>query len=122
VIEDLRSDPDAMTYQFVVRAAPEDAVQLAADAAWRVAELERLVAVTDEEAAALRAEVDRLSRELAATQESAGRQTQALGAEVAAVAQREAAAREELAALHRTKVMRSARLPRKAWSRVRGLR
>jgi 2-polyprenyl-3-methyl-5-hydroxy-6-metoxy-1,4-benzoquinol methylase len=116
VIDRLRDDIDATTYQFVVRAVRDDAVQLAADAAWRASEMEKqLVATRDEvgrlevELDASRDEVRRLEVELDASKEVA--ETERARAQ---------AAEDHVTALMNTKAMRSVRLPRAAWARLRG--
>jgi 2-polyprenyl-3-methyl-5-hydroxy-6-metoxy-1,4-benzoquinol methylase len=102
VIERLRDDIDATTYQFVVRAVRDDAVQLAADAAWRSSEMEKQLVAT-------RDELQRLEAELAAAQDTAEQERA-----------RAQAAEEHVTAMMNTKAMRGMRLPRAVWSRLRG--
>jgi methionine biosynthesis protein MetW len=115
LVESLRRDIDATTYQFVVRAVRDDAVSMAEDVAWRAGELDRRLEAARAEIARLQAEVSRVSDELVAA-------TEAAQSEQRAAREREAQLRAELDALHRTKLMRSARLPRAIWRRVRRMR
>jgi 2-polyprenyl-3-methyl-5-hydroxy-6-metoxy-1,4-benzoquinol methylase len=102
VIERLREDVDATTYQFVVRAVRDDAVQLAADAAWRASEMDRQLAAAQDDVRRLEVELD-AAREAAEAERA-----------------RAQAAEDHVAALMSTKAMRSMRLPRAAWTRLRG--
>jgi O-antigen biosynthesis protein len=112
VIESLRGDIDATTYQFVVRAVRDDAVAMAEDVAWRAGELEQRLDAAQAEVGRLRAEVTRLNEELEATRKSAGAELQAARDEAAHL-------HGEIRALHQTKVMRAVRIPRAVWRRVR---
>lgn len=110
LIEELRDDIDATTYQFVVRAVRDDAVQLAQELAWRASEVEQRLSESQTEVQALRAEITRLRAEL----ESPDR-TQ----EIEELTATTAHLRAELDAIYGTKVMRTARLPRAAWRLLR---
>jgi 2-polyprenyl-3-methyl-5-hydroxy-6-metoxy-1,4-benzoquinol methylase len=111
----LEDDIDATTYQFVVRAARDDAVQTAADTAWRAAELEKQLTASRNDLAAARVEMTRLSQELDAAATERAALIHRLGVAEAAAA----AAERELQALHHTKLFRGARLPRAIWGRLR---
>jgi 2-polyprenyl-3-methyl-5-hydroxy-6-metoxy-1,4-benzoquinol methylase len=115
VIESLREDIDATTYQFVVRAVRDDAVQLAEDVAWRASELEKRLSAAHAEIAGLEGEVARLSAAVEAAEQATTRAVE----ETEAVRQREAHVAGELASLHDTMLMRGARVPRAVWARVR---
>jgi O-antigen biosynthesis protein len=103
VIDRLRDDIDATTYQFVVRAVREDAVQLAEETAWRAAEMEKQLAAT-------RVEVSELEAALAVAKQEAEE-----------LRVKAAEANDHLGALMNTKAMRGLRLPRAAWGRLRGV-
>jgi 2-polyprenyl-3-methyl-5-hydroxy-6-metoxy-1,4-benzoquinol methylase len=104
VIDRLRDDIDATTYQFVIRAVRDDAVQLAEETAWRAAEMEKQLT-------AARAEVCQLEAALAVAKEEAD-----------ALRGKAAAADDHVSALMNTKAMRGLSLPRAAWARLRGVR
>ncbi|HJV08205.1 MAG TPA: methyltransferase domain-containing protein [Acidimicrobiales bacterium] len=125
VIDAVRADPESSTYQFVLRAVPDDAdaavAQLRADAE---AQRDRIVVL----------EADLASAQ-AAVQESQGRAEDAekraadLENRLAGEVEELDAARAELAALHEhldellaTRTMRWTRQAREAYSRVRRLR
>lgn len=116
VVAQLRRDPEAETYQFVLRAVRDDALHVdvaltdrAEQLDLRVRELthelERLRTQTADEAAAARdaarEEVERARREAAAAHEDAER------------------ARRELDAVYETRVMRLTRAPRAVYGAVR---
>ncbi|HEX6754650.1 MAG TPA: class I SAM-dependent methyltransferase [Mycobacteriales bacterium] len=116
VVEALRADPEAETYQFVLRAVRDDAVHV-----------ERGLT---ERAEALDLQVRRLAWELERTRAAARDELAAArdeGEERTRRAERKAAearaesdrARTELAAVYDTRVMRAARLPRALYGAVR---
>jgi 2-polyprenyl-3-methyl-5-hydroxy-6-metoxy-1,4-benzoquinol methylase len=111
VVRQLRRDPDIDVYQYVFRALKDDV-----DAA--VATLHALAEERREQQAVLEARLASVHEELAAVRD----------AELVRVRDTELArARAErverdLAALQATRTLRYARLPRAAWSRVRGRR
>ena len=115
LIEALRDDVDATTYQFVVRAVRDDAIQMAEEVAWRASDLEKQLAAARSELAGVRAEVAELTQLLTEARAVADSQVDA----VEQARHREAALREQLEAVYATKVMRGARLPRRVWARLR---
>jgi 2-polyprenyl-3-methyl-5-hydroxy-6-metoxy-1,4-benzoquinol methylase len=121
IVDALREDIDATTYQFVVRAVRDDAAQLAEDVAWQASELTKRMSAAQAEIDDLRAQVATTAEALRAAQES----RESMEAQVrearrqADEAERRAAElTAELEALHGTKIMRLARYPRGAWSRL----
>lgn len=115
VIDLLREDIDATTYQFVVRAVRDDAVQLAEDLAWRASKVEKRLSAAHGEIEGLRSEVSRLSAELGAARQA----TQRAGEELEAVREQGGRLAAQLEAVYDTRVMRGARIPRAVWARVR---
>jgi SAM-dependent methyltransferase len=123
VVSALERDPEALVYQFVVRAAPDDTVQAESSVAWRLLDAER-------ELAQLRAELAEARRELddaraVAERWSVDRAALEAGLEEARV-RREAAeeargrAEQEVQSLRATKTFRAARLPRRVYGALRG--
>ncbi|MCW2576469.1 MAG: methyltransferase protein [Modestobacter sp.] len=122
VVAALEADPDALIYQFVLQAAPDDAVQAESEVAWRLMDTQRelaaarqAAAATEQELAQVRSELDRSTQELQRT-------TDALRAAESAREQAETARRtaeEELERLYETKTMRAVRLPRRVYGRLR---
>lgn len=125
VVAQLRQDPEAETYQFVVRAAPDDAVQAAEEVALRAEQQERRLHF-------LESEVARLREALAAAQEAAARaaaqrdelaervtRAERTAAEATADANR---ARQEFEALMNTRVFKAAQVPRSAYAALRRYR
>jgi 2-polyprenyl-3-methyl-5-hydroxy-6-metoxy-1,4-benzoquinol methylase len=110
VVEQVLEDPDARTYQFVVKAVRDDAVQIAEELPWRTEELTRRLADAQVEVARLQAEIERMAA-VAAEEE---RQREALESRLAHL-------RSELDAVYSTKVMRSVKMPRAVWQRLRRL-
>jgi 2-polyprenyl-3-methyl-5-hydroxy-6-metoxy-1,4-benzoquinol methylase len=116
VVARLEEDPEALVYQFVLRAAPDDVVQAEAAVAWRLLDVQRELAAAREELATLQAANDR----------AAADREQAEAALAAAQAERDEARRARLAAerqlqdTHATKTFRAARLPRRVYGRLRG--
>jgi 2-polyprenyl-3-methyl-5-hydroxy-6-metoxy-1,4-benzoquinol methylase len=110
VVDRLREDPDATTYQFIVRAVRDDAVQASTEIAWRAAELERELVRVRTELAESRAEVEAVTAELAAAEQR-----------VEDARAEHARAQAAVEAVHQTKVMRSVRIPRAVWGRLRAL-
>ena len=124
VVQEVLEDPDALTYQFVVRAVPDDAdhaitamreqfeqrldeaLRAIAQTDQRIAEADRRVAEEQERAEQVRAE---LQRELTAMHE-----------QVVARDQELASLRADLAALQATKVMRATRTARAIYGMARG--
>lgn len=117
VIDRILEDPEALTYQFVVRAVPDDA-----DQAVR-ALIEREQAQRDE-VHALHRSMERARREWAAMAERADlalEQWKASQEEAARLRSELRDLQAELNAIHRTKSMRALRLPRSAYGRLRRL-
>lgn len=112
VVDKVLEDPDARTYQFVVKAVRDDAVQVAEELPWRAEELARRLGEAQSDVARLHSEIARLTEEVA----DGERQRQALES---AAREREEKLRAELQAIYGTKVMRSARLPRAVWRWLR---
>jgi O-antigen biosynthesis protein len=121
IVDALREDIDATTYQFVVRAVRDDAAQLAEEAAWQASELTKRMSAAQAEIDDLRARLATTAQALQAAQQSMEAQVGEARrqAERAEEAERRAAElTAELEALRRTKVMRLTRRPRAAWSRL----
>lgn len=116
VLRVFEDDIDATTYQFVVKAARDDAVQVGADLAWRAAELEKHLAAARSDLDDTRAELARLTAERDEAREEGDALRQRLGAAEA----RAEAAERELRSLRDTKLFRSARVPRALWAALRG--
>jgi O-antigen biosynthesis protein len=132
LVDQVLQDPDARTYQFVVKAVRDDAVHVAEELAWRADELDRRLGESQAEVARLTAKGDRLTTEGARLTTEVARLTaevdrlnQAVAegerqrAELQAAADaREAHLRSELEAVYATRVMRSVRVPRAIWRRL----
>jgi O-antigen biosynthesis protein len=101
VIDQIRRDPEATTYQFVLRAVRDDAHYVNTELAERIEHQAHRIATLELEAERLRAAL------AAATAERAGSVEQA-----AALARELAAQRAELTRVYRTKMWRTARFPR----------
>ena len=116
VVAELRKDPEAETYQFVLRAVRDDAVHvdLALNARAEALEL-RLREVTHQAEAAKKAYDEELERTRKEAAERI-RRAEEQGAESARQAEH---ARTELAQLYGTRVMRAARIPRAVYGAVR---
>ena len=116
LVEEVLADPDATTYQFVVRAIADDA-----DAA--VTDLHRREEEQRARIHALERELDRLRAEAEAERERAdavaGQQAETERA-LAAERERSADLAGELAAVYDSRTMRAARLPRRVYGALRG--
>jgi O-antigen biosynthesis protein len=116
VVAELEKDPEAQVYQFVLRAAPDDAVQAESHVAWALLDAQRQLAEARAEVARLGSEVDRLSGEL-------GQERQNAAAAQAARDEAEKARHEAETLLLRTeatKTFRAARVPRRVYGWLRG--
>jgi O-antigen biosynthesis protein len=109
VIAELENDPQAQVYQFVLRAAPDDAVQAESAVAWKLLETQQILGEVQRELAELRQELADEQRKTAA----------ALAARDEAERHRREA-EEQLNRIHATKTFRAARLPRWIYGRLRG--
>jgi 2-polyprenyl-3-methyl-5-hydroxy-6-metoxy-1,4-benzoquinol methylase len=126
VVQQVLSDPDALTYQFVVRAVPDNAdfavtamreqfEQRLEEALARVADAERRAAEAEEGREHDRSQ---LQTELTAMHHHVVARDQVIAARDEAIA----SLRAELEAVHATKVMRATRGVRAAYGRARGPR
>lgn len=128
VVEQLRADPEAETYQFVLRAVRDDAVHVDLGLTERAERLDLTVRDLAHQldlarAAATAVEGVRGERDEALTRAERAEQAQRDAAADAAAARAELEqVRAELAALHGTKVMRAAKLPRAVYGAVRSRR
>lgn len=130
LIDELRRDPEATTYQFVVRAVPDDSTALTSQQALRLDELTTELAAERargaEAIAALTAERDELAGRLDEAQRAAAEAAGRARAEITRLTEdrdQAAAERDELAAevraIHDTKIMRATRQAREAYGRLR---
>jgi 2-polyprenyl-3-methyl-5-hydroxy-6-metoxy-1,4-benzoquinol methylase len=121
VVEAVRADPEATTYQFVVRAVPDDATTIASQQALRLDEVERQLA----ELTRANEQLTRANEQLAAEREELARridETQRVAAsELGRGAQERDRLAAELTAIHQTKVMRATAWARRVYSRLRAL-
>jgi len=115
VVAALEADPEALVYQFVLRAAPDDAVQAGSDVAWRLVEVEQELTRTRQSLTGVEEELAEARAELAEATAAADR---AAAAVEAAQAAREAA-EEELRQLYSTRTMRALDVPRRLYGRLR---
>jgi len=119
IVAPLREDVEATTYQFVVRAVPDDSASITSEQALRADALANDLEVARRRVAALTAERDQLrSRvdELTRDSEAVIAEAQEDKARLSAERDRVAA---ELDALHKTKVMRATALARTVYARLR---
>lgn len=126
LIDELRRDPEATTYQFVVRAVPDDASALSSQQALRFDELTTELASERAHGAEARAERDELARRLEQAQQAAAEAGERALAEITRLTEeldKVAKGRDELAAelqaIHNTKIMRATRQARAAYGRLR---
>jgi 2-polyprenyl-3-methyl-5-hydroxy-6-metoxy-1,4-benzoquinol methylase len=119
VVEQLRADPEAETYQFVLRAVRDDALHVDIGLNARAEQLEGRVRELTRELEALRG---RSRDELTAARDAA--EDRAAQAERRAAEAREDAerARAELAEVYDTRIMRMSKLPRSVYGAVRARR
>jgi 2-polyprenyl-3-methyl-5-hydroxy-6-metoxy-1,4-benzoquinol methylase len=101
VVDQIRHDPEATTYQFVLRAVRDDAHYVNTELAERIEHQAHRIATLELEAERLRAALAAATAERAASVEQA-----------AVLARELAAQRAELTRVYRTKMWRTARLPR----------
>ena len=109
LIVDLEADPEAQVYQFIVRAAPDDAVQAESAVAWKLLDAQRKLEATERELAGLRQELEA--------------ERQRTDAALAARDQAERMRRdaeEQVSRIQQTKTFRAARIPRWIYGRLRG--
>jgi 2-polyprenyl-3-methyl-5-hydroxy-6-metoxy-1,4-benzoquinol methylase len=106
LIAELENDPEAQVYQFVLRAAPDDAVQAQSAKAWQLLDTQRRLSEAERELAAARRELADVRGELSTARAEAER----VGREMA----------DEISRIHDTKTFRIARIPRFIYSRLRG--
>jgi 2-polyprenyl-3-methyl-5-hydroxy-6-metoxy-1,4-benzoquinol methylase len=106
LIAELETDPEAQVYQFVLRAAPDDAVQAQSAKAWQLLDTQRRLSEAERELAAARRELADVRGELSTARAEAER----VGREMA----------DEISRIHDTKTFRIARIPRFIYSRLRG--
>lgn len=116
LVDQVRADPEAMTYQFVVRAVRDDATHLDAEMRERVerqdlriVDLEKKVKKLTEEREAAHADRHEAQSELETARASLAEQ-QRLAQEY----------RDEIRQIHQSKVMRVTKGPRAVWGRIRG--
>ncbi|HEY3087544.1 MAG TPA: methyltransferase domain-containing protein [Jatrophihabitantaceae bacterium] len=128
VVEAVRADPEATTYQFVVRAVPDDATTIASQQALRIDEVEQQLADLTGRVDDLTRANEQLTRandQLAAEREELARridETQRVAAsELGRGAQERDRLAAELTAIHQTKVMRATAWARSVYSRLRAL-
>jgi 2-polyprenyl-3-methyl-5-hydroxy-6-metoxy-1,4-benzoquinol methylase len=122
VVERLRRDPEAETYQFVLRAVRDDVLALPEELAARAERQELRLREVEAEVAGLRAAADRAAAERDAAAERAARaerEAAEAAARAAEEAERAAAAESELARLHATRLLRASKLPRAAYGALR---
>jgi len=119
IIEPLREDVEAKTYQFVVRAVPDDSASITSEQALRADALANDLEVARRRVAALTAERDQLrSRVDELTQDSEAVIAEAQEDKARLSAERDRVA-AELHALHETKVMRATALARAVYAKLR---
>jgi O-antigen biosynthesis protein len=118
VVARLREDPEAETYQFVLRAVRDDALHVDVALTARAERLDLRVRELALEVERVRAHA---AGEVAAARDEAREQVERV--ERSAAADREDAerARRELAALYETRTMRVTRLPRSVYGSMRNL-
>lgn len=125
VVEALRADPEAETYQFVLRAVRDDAVHVDLGLTERAERLDLRVRELTHELEQARAAVDAAHAERDGAIERTARAARAeqAAAEAQAEAQAEAERlRTELATVLDTRLMRAAKLPRAVYGTMRGRR
>jgi len=108
LVEEVLEDRDATTYQFVVRAVPDDGDQAVAEMSVRIQRLDRRTHALETEIANAAATLTQRDAELTAERER-----------VAAFERDLIAARGELAAVAATRSARALRIPRALYGRVR---
>jgi 2-polyprenyl-3-methyl-5-hydroxy-6-metoxy-1,4-benzoquinol methylase len=117
VVEAIRSDPEATTYQFVLRAVRDDAHYVNTELTGRIERHERRIAELEQEVERLRAEVATgvAAAATAAAERTAGEER------TAALAQELRERQAELDRIQQTKLWRAARLPRGFYGGLRRL-
>ena len=128
IVEAVRADPEATTYQFVVRGVPDDATTITSQQALRIDELDRQrVELTSRNEALTRAneELTRANEELAADRaelaDRVDRTEQAAVGELARLRQERDRLDAELTAIHHTKIMRATAGARRIYGKLRAL-
>jgi len=118
VVEELRADPEAETYQFVLRAVRDDAVHVDIGLTDRAEQLDLRVRELTHQLDRARAALDeaRAGQDRAADAAERAERAERAAAQARAEAER---LRTELATVHGTRLMRAARLPRAAYSALR---
>jgi SAM-dependent methyltransferase len=109
LIADLEADPEAQVYQFIVRAAPDNTVQVESAVAWKLLDAQR--------------RTDAAERELAGVRQELEAERERTSAALAARDEADRLRREAEAQLHRilrTKTFRAVRIPRWVYGRLRG--
>jgi hypothetical protein len=109
VVAELENDPEAQVYQFVLRAAPDDAVQAESAVAWNLLDTQRRLARAEGEVARLRQELA-VERERTADALAARDEAERVGRK----------AEELLLRTQATKTFRAVRLPRRLYGWLRG--
>jgi 2-polyprenyl-3-methyl-5-hydroxy-6-metoxy-1,4-benzoquinol methylase len=113
VIAELENDPEALVYQFVVQAAPDDAAQAESAVAWKLLDTQRRLTVAE-------AELARLRQALAVEQENAAAAAAAAAAALGESERGRREAEELLLRTQATKTFRAARHPRRIYEWLRG--
>jgi 2-polyprenyl-3-methyl-5-hydroxy-6-metoxy-1,4-benzoquinol methylase len=114
LVEAVQTDPEALTYQFVVRAVRDDAIHLETAVLDRIDQLQLRVRELEGELSAAVAERDRLAGQADRLQDH-----ERLAGELAEQRRLVAHYQAEIDALYQTTLMRLARIPRAAWARMR---
>ncbi len=120
VVEQVLTDPDATTYQFVVRAVPDDGdwaiTAMREQFEQRLEDAEHRVGAEREQTRAVEQQVAQMQEQLTAMHE----QVMSREEEIARLRGQIAGLHDEFAALHATKVMRATRRVRDVYGRARG--
>jgi O-antigen biosynthesis protein len=130
VVEAVRADPESTTYQFVLRAVPDDATTITSQQALRVDELDRqraeltsrVESLTSANGELTRANEEltaRLAAERAELASRVDRAERAAATELARLRQERDRLAAELTAIHRTKIMRTTAGVRRIYGRLR---
>jgi O-antigen biosynthesis protein len=109
VVAALEDDPEAQVYQFVLRAAPDDAVQAESAVAWKLLDTQRRLGEAQRALAELQQELA-AERQNSAAVQAARDEADRLRRE----------AEDQVVRVHATKTFRAARIPRWLYGRLRG--
>lgn len=124
VVQEVLADPDATTYQFVVRAVPDDAdyaiTAMREQFEQRLEQAQATIAITDRRVAEADAKMAEAQALVEQVRQDTQRQLTAMHEQVVARDEELAALRADLAALQATKVMRATRTARALYGVARG--